>query len=202
MNLAFTIYRNLEEFFACRRIFFVGHIAKKPIDRFMNITELTSALEQDEYVMLHCEDCDGKRPEPRPTYVILMKVDNQYESDTKKIKKLINSIPGFGDTIDILFITRHKFDSHRMKAIYKKSANTNVTLLLYRNLISNPLKHVSVGEHYIVNADNDLEWLYCDKDTLPKIKKNDPLVLWLDPEVGQIIMCANLIIKYRVVVPE
>ena len=207
--LPLRIYRNLKKFITYRRLTLINH-PQTQTNKWLDDDEFMDNIYNDEYILLECED-NYERQIETLTYIYLFNIESKYKNESAEIKKLIKKTPGYkaGHDIDILLVSKNPYDIHRSKSA-RGMANetTSIEFVLYRDLISSPFDHHLVQLHEIMSkeeVDEVLEWFRMDVNDLPKIKKSERMMIWLNPNIGDIIRISGTgdtgdVISYRLVI--
>lgn len=215
--LPYRVYRNLEKFAEYKRLELVqGAIYsehKKRYSTFLTQDEFTKNIQYYNYVLMEFQDksdkerkIKGMHPNTKDkkviTYILLFDPESDYTSSTQKFTKILNRIPEFSDEIrknnlEIIIISYRDLSIHLEKKI---EANLNpgtensgyIRIFPYKYLYftsERPI-HKLVSQQRILSkkeSDKILEELCLNKQNLPKIKKTDPIMIWLGAELGDII---------------
>jgi len=215
----FTKYRNLslenpimEDSTFSEEVFNKGHVVIK-----CNFTSI--------------KENNGKN---KNTYIILYHFIMSDQLKAADIKKMINKLKSQeGDnSFDIIFITQNSVSTHLGNYIkeYLISSNSdrekiscmfehdetycnchknNIYTYTYYNFIITVPKHILVPDYKVLSKEESNEvirQLYTKKSMLPKIKRNDPCVIWSSGNIGDIIQftrndeVTGKSIYYRVIV--
>lgn len=127
---------------------------------------------------------------PKITYILLLHNEGEYESKSINFKNLINSIKYPYTTI--ITISKEVLSTHVHKQLVELSNEKrkifNYSYDKFKFIVNN---HVLCSPHTILNSEEE-EYLLnkilkIKKCNLPKIKLNDPQVIWIGGEIGNIV---------------
>lgn len=116
--------------------------------------------------------------------IILLHHNTEYSSKIAKFKKLVQ----FFDTSKKLIIISK---DNMMSFMIKNDMIANINNYTYLQLSIVVPKHELCSPHRILSEDEEYNLLnvelYKDKTNLPIICINDPMIIWIGAEVGQIV---------------
>ena len=144
-------------------------------------------------------DCDEKNK------IIIVAPDDTVISKSVDFRKMISHIQG--DELNITFISPTGIKSSVLKTIdrYEKK-KLNIKDFKYSVFKTDIRKNIYVPKHTVVDDEKQLlSSLKTNKENLPKIRQDDPQVIWCNANVGQIIKIERIdtvgkLLYYRVVV--
>jgi DNA-directed RNA polymerase subunit H len=137
----------------------------------------------------------------RLEFIENMKKNNHITIKCEKIKLVLISdsiIPNMYKNIIKLYCDSDLIAIINSSDYYKKNISSNITSLFnensklysYEPFLFNVPQHTLVPEHVIlsdVDTNQLCEYLSCDKFQLPIIYDTDPIIIWINGKVGQIV---------------
>lgn len=144
----------------------------------------------------------ANKSKPVKTFIALLDLNSQFTEASASFMKLLSRIPGFESiskpfNMNIIIISHSDLSVHIMKkvdaSISKGSESngfTHIHAYPYRYFTSIRPNHKLVAPQRILSKAEELEvlaQLYTTKLFLPKIRRNDPICIWLDGEIGDVI---------------
>ena len=188
-----TIYRNVLKFISTRG-FEIDIAIEEDINRSFQFRE---------YIKISAKKNDES------LYVILTSVDNSVVSKLIEFKKIINSIKDKNPIIIFISEKGIKSSVDKHVKLLKRTKNIKIQNLLYSHFKVDPRDNVLVPKHIlcteeekrIVMEDNSIE----DEMLFPVIRQNDPQVIWLGGEPGQLVKIIRRdvtgeVLYYRIIV--
>lgn len=141
------------------------------------------------------------------TIFILFYIDNHYNSSSE-IKQLIQSIKQ--ENYKLYLISKNELSAHIKKQIKLISTENKII----QNHIYTPFKlivpnHILTSEHIILSKEEENDLIKKEKiikTSLAKINHNDPMIIWSDGEVGNIVQInrnseiTGKCIEYRLII--
>jgi len=167
------------------------------------------------------------------TYVILFHYNTEIYSKTQDFKKILNTLNKTPFLYNIIFITKNNISTHvnnfiktinnkvdpRVKVsevVCKTNHNIcdcykmNILTYTYKLFIIIIPKHILSNEHIILSKAETKHLLtnilYCKAVNLPKIKINDPQIIWSPGKIGDVVSIkrhddiSGLSLYYRVII--
>lgn len=187
---------------------------KKKYDKYLDQTEFVKNIQYYGYILLEFKDSANKernfskevhittKSKKTITYILLLDLESIYTQSTQNFIKVLNRIPEFDDNnrknnLEILIISHNELNIHLTKKldslIFNGSSESGFLHLFsykYLHFSSERPKHLLTAPQRILNkqeAAEVLEVLCAEKNNLPKIRKVDPICIWLGAEIGDII---------------
>jgi DNA-directed RNA polymerase subunit H (RpoH/RPB5) len=172
----------------------------KPLDK----DAFRKSMQTDQYVKLECYD-----PKKDTTVLIyLFDKNSKYIASSQDMKKLLKKLK---DPCQIIMITYQQLNVYHRKAI---NSQKHLKVNVYRHEIfdlvlpNGPLcyPHRIMSRDEVIKLTN--EDLCCFVVNLPKILDEDPQVIWIGAEVGNVIeikMISDITgetYQYKVVIPK
>lgn len=192
--LPFIIYQNIFKCLSYRKL--VSN------DKKLSEAEFTKAIKNEEYFTVNAIDStEKKRNFPKNKFSVLTKfiiVEPNSEIDNKKKKfdTLFNKIIPKKENLDIVFITKNLsvsvsktiIDNNKTDFKFQQDVPwKKITHWPYNIFIIELPKHFCVPKQEIVDESEKkiLEKFYIKK--FPEMKRNDPIIGWIDAWPGDII---------------
>jgi len=173
----------------------------------------------------HKQVSEKNRKKPTKTYIVILDEETTYASASAQFETLLKRIPKFDDSkrdhnLDIIVISKKNLSSssHISKKIDKfathgsnDKAFLNIHTHPYRiftTYILDP-EHRSVCHHHILTREEEeafLNGINSKKSCLSRIKKDDPPLVWLGAQVGDVVRidledeAAGINKDYRIVI--
>lgn len=165
------IYTNLFEFIQYRSL--------KLDDERLTIDDFNKKIQIQRYITIKTLNADNDI-----ITIILLHHNTEYSSKIAKFKKLVQ----FFDTSKKLIIISK---DNMMSFMIKNDMIANINNYTYLQLSIVVPKHELCSPHRILSEDEEYNLLnvelYKDKTNLPIICINDPMIIWIGAEVGQIV---------------
>lgn len=165
------IYTNLFEFIQYRSL--------KLDDERLTIDDFNKKIQIQRYIAIKTLNADNDI-----ITIILLHHNTEYSSKIAKFKKLTQ----FFDTSKKLIIISK---DNMLSFLVKNDMIANISNYTYLQLSIVVPKHELCSPHRILSADEEYNLLnvelYKDKSNLPIICINDPMIIWIGGEVGQIV---------------
>jgi DNA-directed RNA polymerase subunit H (RpoH/RPB5) len=143
-------------------------------------------------------------------YIILFHYNSEIYTKTIDFKKIIQSLKDTYITYDVITITKTPLSTHVTNFISTIQNKINIipyTYKLFTIIIPN---HILSNKHEILNKDEEEHLLnnvlFCKKFNLPKIKLNDPQIIWSHGQVNDIVKITRynditgISLYYRVII--
>lgn len=186
----------------------------KEVNNNANQEEFIKNIQYYGYVLMEAKDQADKdrrfhksvlpvnRKREVKTYILLLDLDSIYAQSSQNFSKVLNRIPGFDESarnynMDIIIISRRSFNIHLMKKIDSSidegdedNGFIHIYSYKYSYFTSERPKHKLVAPQRILSKTEEKEILTelsTDKKNLPKIRKDEPISIWLGAEIGDII---------------
>lgn len=188
-----TIYDNILKFISTRG-FKVDTVIEEDINRSFQFRE---------YIKISAKKNDVS------LYVILTSVDNSVVSKLIEFKKIINSIKDKNPIIIFISEKGIKPSVDKHVNILKRTKNITVQNLLYSHFKVDPRDNVLVPKHILcteeekrtIMKDNSIE----EDSLFPVIRQNDPQVIWLGGQPGQLVKIIRRdvtgeVLYYRIII--
>lgn len=204
---------------------------------FIDDSSFTKVIQIDGYVVIEAKDAENKdrryrkqidevnRNRPTTTYIVIIDIDSKYASASPEFLNLLKRLPGFDHekrefNIDIIIISQSVLSSHIQKKIdhYTNDGTKSAGFChifsypyhMFTTYLLDPM-HSMVPPHRIISKAEEEDLLkstFSEKKLLAHISKNDPPVVWIGGEVGDIIEIqmpsesTGISLEYRVVIPR
>lgn len=211
--------------------------SKTKKSEFLDDSSFTKVIQIDGYVVIEAKDSDKKdrhfrkqidevnRKRPTFTYIVIIDMESKYASASPEFVNLMKRIPEFDhekreNNMEIIIISQSVLSSHIQKKINlytndgtKTAGFCHISSYPYHIFTTYLLDpdHSMVPPHRIISKEEEDELLkstYSEKKCMPKISINDPPVVWIGGEVGDIIEIklpsesTGIELNYRVVIPR
>jgi DNA-directed RNA polymerase subunit H len=211
------IYGNIAEFITYRGID-VGPY------KFMSDKDLTTALNIDQHVFItgkYNDEAASRRAclRGRSVLICLIAVASSAPSKLQDFRRLARHAIKAGEskadtkadskvTLDVIFIAADTFSSNTYKEMLEYPS-VHPEFLHYNTFIIVVPKHVRVPPHIIMDgaaAQAYFDEFYVTRASLPRIRSDDPVIIWIGGRAGDIIKIirtseiAGTAIAYRRVV--
>ncbi len=144
-------------------------------------------------------------------YIVLFHYNSEIYTKTIDFKKIIQSLKDTYVNYDIITITKSSLSTHVSNFISTIKNKINIipyTYKLFTIIIPN---HILSNKHEILNKDEEEHLLnnvlFCKKHNLPKIKLNDPQIIWSHGAINDIVKITRynditgISLYYRVIIP-
>lgn len=144
------------------------------------------------------------------TYIIIFHYNSEIFTKTQEIKKVILKFKKIPFIYDIILITKNNISTHVNNYIQSIKNKINIipyTFKLFTIIIPD---HILSNKHEILSLDESNELLnnilFCKKQNLPKIKLNDPQIIWSPGKINDIVKITRydditgISIYYRIIV--
>ena len=168
-----------------------------------NVKEYKKTMQFHQYIRIKAiKDING---ESNILYVFIIN-DPLYVSRVSMFIKLLNTIKE--KTYSMLLISKEDNIKNSIKSYDKK--NINFRYLSFNYFKIDPRKHILVPKHNLCSPEKISEILshyhLDDVKQFSQIKYDDPQVVWVDGEVGDVIEIEEInlnssALKYRIVIP-
>lgn len=202
----------------------------------LNTDSFTKAIQMDGYVIIEADDQPDKdrrfrkqvsevnQKRKTKTFIVILDMNSKFASQSPEFVTLMKRIPGFDHekrdfNLDVIIISQYELSSHIQKKIelYKNFGTdsagfTNIEDYQYHVFRSNIMdpKHSFVPPHRLLTKDEEnamLTGIHSEKKDLPRIHQNDPPIVWIGGEVGDVVEIqqysesAAISYEYRVIIP-
>ncbi len=203
-----SIYKNIcENFVHHRKLEIISPIIE---DRLLSQEIFTKG-----YVVIKCKKITNSKNKDKYTYIVLYHFITSEILKAIDIKKIIAKInqEAKGNPLDIILITQNTTSTHVSNFIKEQNAKaeinediteclyehdekycncrkTNIYSFTYSNFIIDITKHILVPKYTVLTKSQEnklLNDLNIKKGNLPKIKKSDPMVVWSNGNIGDIM---------------
>ena len=211
--------------------------SKSKKDEFLDDSTFTKVIQIDGYVVIEAKDEPDKdrryrrqveevnRNKSTKTYIVIIDMNSKYAAQSPEFVTLLKRLPSFDhekreSNMDIIIISQNILSSHIQKkiALYSNDGTKTAGFChirsypyhIFSTYLLDP-DHTMVPPHRIITneeEDNLLRTTYSEKKFLPRISRNDPPVVWIGGEVGDIIEITvpsestGVDLNFRVVVPR
>lgn len=208
-NVNYEVYENIKKFIIKYRNFEL--IEPDSSENFLKKDEFLKEMMSQQYVITICTNPkDGKK-----VFIVLIEKESKYVKKTENFRKLLEKIESELEDDDsdvyLYLITENPLSSYAKKAL-KKYPNFIIKNYLHENFNIEISDGPWVDPQRILSKEEEKE--LCSKHmkinplSLPGIRINDPVCIWLGAEIGDIIestrrseITLNSTV-YRIVSPE
>jgi DNA-directed RNA polymerase subunit H (RpoH/RPB5) len=125
------------------------------------------------------------------TYIIIFHYNSELYTKTQELKKVLIKLKKIPFKYDVILITKNSISTHVnnfIETIKNKIYILNYTYKLFTIIIP---EHILSNKHEILSKDEENELLnnvlYCKKFNLPKIRLNDPQIIWTSGKINDIV---------------
>jgi DNA-directed RNA polymerase subunit H (RpoH/RPB5) len=198
----FNIYENIQVFYKYRNLI--------SLDTLMTKEELNTMIQRNKFVILkaiHKKDEEKKdmitdiinKPSKKENksdihvyYLVILYPNTDYDSKRSEFKKLMNMIT-YPRSDVMLISTAKKIGTHLQKFINKinEDHKTQTVYAYGYQLFKTIVPEYSLAPKYTILTDEEikiqLDTMYIDKNSLPKILDTDPQMIWIGAKDGQIV---------------
>lgn len=222
-NLNFTlskIYNNLFTFFKYKNLISLDDKIEDPefIKNIFNneyfIIKTVSKNYTNEQIKFIKDNINNKNYENKDnlkiTYIILFHYNSDIFTKTQEIKKVILKFKKVLFLYDIILITKNNISTHVNNYIQSLKNKINIISYTFKLFTIIIPEHILSNKHEILSEDetNDLlnNILFCKKQNLPKIKINDPQIIWSPGKINDVVKITRydditgISIYYRIIV--
>ncbi len=144
------------------------------------------------------------------TYIIIFHYNSEIYSKTQELKKILVKLKKIPFPYDIILITKNSVSTHVnnfIQSVKSKISIINYTYKLFTIIIP---EHILSNKHEILNKEDEENLLnnelFCKKQNLPKIRINDPQIIWSPGKINDIVKITRydditgISIYYRVII--
>jgi len=197
-NKPHVIYENIYKFFEYREI--------QPKNEKVSVNEFNNLLLQNVYI-----EIDGINTRSNNDVKVYLFIDVDGKSvDSTTFNKFIKNKIEQSDTQEILMVINNITSSRKKKIEKLRAKKAKLELYDYDMFSSIKPENILVPEHILMSQEEQDEFIETYKldheYIFPFIEKNDPQVVWIGGESGDLIKIINrneisgLEIKYRKVI--
>lgn len=158
----------------------------------------------------HITDTKFQNNDFKITYYIIFHYTSEIYTKTQEIKKILLKLKNIPFKYDIILITKNNISTHvqtYINSIKSQLSIINYTYKLFTIIIPN---HILSNKHEILSKE-DADFLLnnillCKRHNLPKIKLNDPQIIWSPGKINDIVKITRydditgISIYYRVII--
>jgi DNA-directed RNA polymerase subunit H (RpoH/RPB5) len=224
-NLNYTlskIYNNLFTFFNYRNLV--------PLDSKLDDNEFIKNIFNNEYFIIKAisnkytkdeiniikKTIDSQNKEKsvinkhKITYIIIFHYNSEIYSKTQELKKVLVKLKNIPYSYDIMLITKNSISTHVNNFIESIKAKISIINYPYKLFTIIIPEHILSNKHEIISKEDEEDLLnnilYCKKFNLPKIRINDPQIIWSPGNINDIVKITRydditgISIYYRIII--
>lgn len=171
----------------------------------LNKNEFDKLMQTDEHVKLeYFNEREGKK-----VYIYLFAQNSRNFNNSSNFRRLINRLKN--EPAYVITVTHEPPKNYALRVIQsfkylkiKTYIHDNFTIIIPKGPLCYPHRILTPVEvNKLLN-----EELFCQLHNLPKISSNDPQIIWIGAEIGDVIAIESLSeisgisVQYRVVIPK